>query len=188
MISCTAQYPRAPVSGRLARPHRRAVQPSIGRPAGQVGEAESKAAAPQLIRSGLLALGTGQADQGRRLVRHTPPADIVGARTSHSKLQAVKAVGGRKGCVPVCECVRARGIDRGTCMGGHGITAASCAGAPPSEQHSEHSRHHRARYYVRPGSGQERSTCGGCCSRTARSQAGIFCMAGAPVRTVDDRC
>ena len=62
-------------------------------------------------------------------------ADIVGARTSHSKFQRCGLVAGRKDCVPVCDCARALGLDWRPCVGGHGTTAAPRAGAPPGETH-----------------------------------------------------
>ena len=112
------------------------------------GGNEDRGARSDPLRSKPPALGTGEVALGRRLVRHTPPADVLEAERSDSKLQLVKAVDGRKDCVPVCDFARARGVNWHTCMGGHGITAASHAGAgaPPGDCHSEDSVDGRGRY------------------------------------------
>ena len=147
MTSRTAPDPRAPVSGHLPRPHRRVVQPSLGRPARLVGEAESKAAAPQLTHSGPpvhLASARLRRVAASFATQHLPT--LWGRNRSLRSCSPVAWLDGRKDCELVRDCVRARGLDWRPCVGGHGTTAASRAGAPPVVVHSASTAAGRGRY------------------------------------------
>ena len=140
MTSCTAPDLRAPVSDRLAHPHRRVAQPSRGHQSAWLMMAERR---PRRRSDPEQDAGTRH---WRGCTGWPPRSSHTTCRRGGSMYETFRVAAlwwwwmdGRT-AGPVRDCVRARGRDRRPCVGGQGTRAPSRPGATPGVRSGDHTR------------------------------------------------